>query len=72
MSHRKWTECQNATTMSQVTALDESIEILSQLEGNYFVACRIRGKTIKICKMQNVLPYMVIPSAKCKMYFLIW
>ena len=28
MSHRKWTECQNATSMSQVTALDESIEIV--------------------------------------------
>ena len=28
MSHRKWTECQNVTTMSQVTAPDELIEIV--------------------------------------------
>ena len=28
-----------------------------QLEGNYSAACRICGKTIKICILQNVFPY---------------
>ena len=32
----------------------------SPLKGNYSAACRIQGKTIKFCKMQNVLPYQEI------------
>ena len=41
----------------------------TQLEGNYSAACRIRGKTIKICKMQNVLPYKEIHFAFCRKYY---
>ena len=46
MSHRKWTECQNATTMSQVTAPDESIEIVQ-----YTAQCSELSPTSDITKL---------------------
>ena len=44
--NRKWTECQNATTMSQVTAPDESIEIVQ-----YTAQCSELSPTSDITKL---------------------
>jgi hypothetical protein len=42
---------------------------ITQLEGDYSATCRIYGKTIKICRMQNVFPYKEIHLANCRMYY---
>ena len=42
------------------------------MKGNYSAACRIHGKTIKFCKMQNVLPYKEIVKHSALCNFLIW
>jgi hypothetical protein len=42
--------------------LNSARNIFGLFPGNYSAMCRIRGKTIKFCKMQNVLPYKEIVS----------